>query len=622
MCGIAGILNFSDSTRHTVAIQSMTDRIAHRGPDAEGIYVDERIALGHRRLAIIDLNESANQPMWDFSGRYVIVFNGEIYNYQDIKSRLRDYPFKTQSDTEVILAAYATWGINCLEQMNGMFAFAIWDAVEEVLFIARDRVGKKPFYYALNRERFVFSSEVRSMLASGLIPRQLEDNYLTEYLMYQAAMNEHTMVKGISRLKAGYYAILHKGTLTELPYWEYSGVRPSADSYETAKGKVKDLMLDAVRLRMVSDVPVGAFLSGGIDSSLVVASMAEQSSAPINTFTISFDEKQYDEAVYAQQVATIYKTNHHRILIQPEEFLYSMEDILASMDTPSGDGPNTFLVAKYTRQANIKVALTGLGGDELFAGYNKFMIYLRLMKYKWLLNFPAPIRQSLAKMFLASNPDHKFTKAANLADLDKWDLSTVYPVLRRAYSQSEINNLLTKPNRHDGVEGRLSEINAMIPWMGNLSKCTIGELETYTRDVLLRDTDQMSMAHALEVRVPFFDYRLIEYVLSLPDHIKYPHTPKQLLVEAMAPRLPKELSQRKKMGFTLPMEQWLKRELADMVQLKLNDLADRKEFNGAKVLQNGVTLKQEIKIYCGPASGSWSSSPIGSSEINFSTAVK
>ncbi len=591
MCGISGILNITKDTRHTGAIQSMTDRMAHRGPDAEGIYVDERIALGHCRLSIIDLNESANQPMWDYSGRYVIVFNGEIYNYLEIKARLHGYPFKTQSDTEVILAAYATWGIHCLGQMNGMFAFAIWDTKEQLLFMARDRVGKKPFYYALTGDHFLFSSEVRSMLVSGLIPRQLEDSYLTEYLMYQAAMNEHTMVRGISRLKAGCYAILHKGTLTELPYWEYSGIRASADSYETAKGKVKDLMLDAVRLRMVSDVPVGAFLSGGIDSSLIVACMAEQSSSPVNTFTVSFDEKQYDEAVYAQQVATIYNTNHHRILIQPEEFLYSMEDILASMDTPSGDGPNTYLVAKYTRQANIKVALTGLGGDELFAGYNKFMIYLRLMKYKWLLNFPGPIRHALAKRFLSSNPDHKYTKVANLTALDTWDLSTVYPLLRRAFSQSEINHLLVKPNQHDAVEERLSAINATIHGMGDLSQCTIGELETYTRDVLLRDTDQMSMAHALEVRVPFFDYRLIEYVLSLPDHIKYPHTPKQLLVEAMAPRLPKELSQRKKMGFTLPMEQWLKRDLADMVHLKLNYLADRKEFNGARVLQKWSDFK-------------------------------
>jgi asparagine synthase (glutamine-hydrolysing) len=591
MCGIAGILNFNDNTRQASAIRAMTDRIAHRGPDAEGIYLDDQIAFGHRRLSIIDLQESSNQPMWDYSGRYVIVFNGEIYNYREIRSLMVNYPFKTQSDTEVILAGYSMWGIHCLEKFNGMFAFAIWDTKEQLLFAARDRVGKKPFYYFHSADHFVFSSEVRSMLASGLVPRQLDEQHLTEYFLYQAPMGDHSMVRDIRRLKAGHYAIIKDGSMKELPYWRYEQVEPSGDDAATAKTKVRDLLLDAVRLRMVSDVPVGAFLSGGIDSSLIVACMAEQSSQPVNTFTISFDEKEFDESVYAQQVASLYNTNHHRLVIRPEEFLYSVEDILASMDIPSGDGPNTFLVARHTHQEKIKVALSGLGGDELFAGYNKFMIYHRLMKYKWVLNFPYPVRKALEILISKSKPDHKFTKLAYLTGLKTWDLSTVYPLLRRAYSYDEINTLLTRPDRFDPVQERLAAINAAVPNMGDFSKCTIGEMETYTRDVLLRDTDQMSMAHALEVRVPFFDYRLIEYVLSLPDHIKYPHTPKQLLVEAMSPRLPKELSQRKKMGFTLPMDLWLKRELADMVQEKLNYLADRKEFNSGRVLQKWNAFK-------------------------------
>ncbi len=593
MCGIAGILNLTNRHRHTAAIQSMTDRIAHRGPDAEGIYVDDHIALGHRRLSIIDLQEIANQPMWDYSGRYVIVFNGEIYNYQEIKARLGGYPFKTQSDTEVILAGYATWGIHCLERFNGMFAFAIWDTKEEVLFVARDRLGKKPFYYHLSPDHFIFSSEVRSMLASSLVPRQLEDTYLSEYFQYQAAMHEHTMVRGISRLQAGHYAIIRDGRMTELPYWTYATIQPSVDDYATAKGKVRDLFLDSVRLRMVSDVPVGAFLSGGIDSSLIVACMAEQSTAPVNTFTVSFNEKEYDESVYAQQVATAYKTNHHRLLIKPEEFLYSLEDILAAMDTPSGDGPNTYLVARHTRQANIKVAMSGLGGDELFVGYDKFLMYHRLMKYKWILSAnPAIVRRmwaSLAHTF-GLNPRH--SKFFDLCALDKWDLSTVYPVLRRAYNQDEIEKLLRSPLRHDHVEEKLASINRDISWMENFSKCTIGEMETYTRDVLLRDTDQMSMAHALEVRVPFFDYRLVEYVLSLPDHIKYPHATKSFLVESLAPRLPAEISQRKKMGFTLPIEHWLKNELAAMTEQKLLYLADRKEFNGDAVMKKWQDFKK------------------------------
>ncbi len=592
MCGIAGILHLRDNNRQTTAIQSMTDRIAHRGPDAEGIYADHRIALGHRRLAIIDLHESANQPMWDHTGRYVLIYNGEIYNYKEVKAQLPAYPFKTQSDSEVILAAYATWGVQCLERFNGMFAFAIWDATEEVLFMARDRLGKKPFYYHLSADHFVFGSEVRSVLASGLVPRQLEDAWLTEYLLYQAAMNDHTLARGILRLQAGHYAIIKKGKFIETPYWGYDQAQPCDDDYTTAKGKVKDLLLDAVRLRMVSDVPVGAFLSGGIDSSLIVACMAEQATTPINTFTVSFEEKEYDESIFAQQIASLYKANHHRILVKPEEFLNSLEAILASMDTPSGDGPNSYLVAKHTREAGIKVAMSGLGGDELFAGYNKFLIYHRLMKQTWFLKLPFVLRNALTKIMHSVAPNHRFSKFADLAVLKKWDLSNVYPILRRSYSPREIDTLLVRPNHHDKVEEKLSSLTSSVSWMGDFSKCTVGELETYTRDVLLRDTDQMSMAHALEVRVPFFDYRLVSYLLSLPDHIKYPHTPKQLLVDAMAPRLPPEVSQRKKMGFTLPMEHWLKNELAGMTHQNLEYLADRNEFNGQVVMKKWNDFKK------------------------------
>jgi asparagine synthase (glutamine-hydrolysing) len=591
MCGIAGILNITNNTRHTDAIRIMTDRIAHRGPDAEGIYVDQRIALGHRRLSIIDLQESANQPMWDHTGRYVLIYNGEIYNYKEIKSTLQEYPFKTESDSEVILAAYARWGVHCLERFNGMFALAIWDTREEVLFMARDRVGKKPCYYYHGSDHFVFGSEVRSMLASGLVPRQLDAHHLTEYFLYQAPMNDHSMVRDIRHLGAGHYAIIKNGKLTEHAYWGYDIVKPCDDDASKAKNKVRDLLLDAVRLRMVSDVPVGAFLSGGIDSSLIVACMSEQSEAPVNTFTISFDEKDYDESVYAQQIASQYKTNHHRILIRPEEFLFSVEDILASLDTPSGDGPNSYLVAKHTRAANIKVALSGLGGDELFAGYSKFMIYHKVMQYRWLLHVPLSIRRSVASLISTFGPAHTSSKLASLAGLKKWDLPSVYPLLRRSYGYDEIDKLLVNPNHEDSVQQRLESLNSSVSWMGDFSKCTIGEMETYTRDVLLRDTDQMSMAHALEVRVPFFDYRLIEYVLSLPDHIKYPHTPKQLLVDAMAPRLSKEFSQRKKMGFTLPMKHWLKHELATMTESKITNLADRKEFNSDEVINKWKSFK-------------------------------
>lgn len=595
MCGIAGILNLKDSEKQVTAIQRMTDRIAHRGPDAEGLYVNEKIALGHRRLSIIDLSESANQPMWDSTGRYVIVYNGEIYNYKEVKSQVTDYYFRTNSDSEVILAAYTAWGVKCLDRLNGMFAFALWDTVEEQLFVARDRVGKKPFYYAFTERHLVFGSEQRSVLASGLIARQLNTDRLAEYLMYQAAMGEHTLVSGVQQLEAGHYAIITNGKIKSESYWSYDHSKGEGDSYAVAKEKVKDLFIDAVRLRMVSDVPIGAFLSGGIDSSLVVACMAELSEAPVNTFTVSFVEKEYDESVFAQQIATKYKTNHHRMLVKPEEFLNSVEDILASMDMPSGDGPNSYLVAKHTREAGVKVAMSGLGGDELFAGYNKFMIYQRVMKHRWILQFPKAMRGAIASLIIASGKNQQTLKLGFLLGLNKWDLSTVYPVLRRAHRFDEAQILLAKGTPSDSVEERLRAMSPSIARFEHFSQCTVGEMETYTRDILLRDTDQMSMAHALEVRVPFFDYRLIEYVLSLSDEVKYPHTPKKLLVEALAPRLPVEIFQRRKMGFTLPMAHWLKNELAEMTDTKLQYLSSRDEFNGAAIMNQWTSFKQGDK---------------------------
>src|SRR4030095_8694252 len=328
MCGIAGIVNINHHNLQHAAIQSMTNRIVHRGPDAEGFFIDEDIALGHRRLAIIDLKESANQPMADYSDRYIIIFNGEIYNYQDIKAKLSDYPYRTDSDSEVILAAYAKWGSSCLKEFNGQFAFAIWNKKEKELFIARDCVGEKPLYYYLSSQYFVFGSEVRSLLSSGLVPKELDVKYISEFLMYQAPLDSHTLIKDVRQLKAGHFAIVKGNQIKELPYWGYDETKPVKDDLNIAKKKIKELFTDSVRLRMISDVPVGAFLSGGIDSSLVVACMAEISDKPVNTFAISFREKEYDESVFADQIATKYKTNHHKILIQPEEFLYSIDEIL------------------------------------------------------------------------------------------------------------------------------------------------------------------------------------------------------------------------------------------------------------------------------------------------------
>lgn len=580
MCGIAGIVNINHRDPQHNAIQAMINAVAHRGPDAEGKYVEEQIAFGHRRLAIIDLKESANQPMWDFTHRYMLVLNGEIYNYQDVKTEITDYPFQTESDTEVIIAAYLKWGPHCLQKFNGMFAFALWDSHINELFIARDRIGERPLYYYHSTKHFVFCSEIRGLLASGIVPREVEEKFLREFLMFQATLSSHTLIKGIKQLHAGHYAVIKNGNFHEYPYWQYQEVLPSNDNYESSKKKVRDLFIDAVRLSMVADVPVAAFLSGGIDSSLVVACMAELSNRAVNTFSISFEEKEFDESVFAQQIATKYKTDHHRIVIKPEEFLYSIEEIFSAMDSPSADGHNTYLVAKHTRASGIKVALSGLGGDELFAGYNKFLLYHKIIHNKWLLTVPDIFKIPFTKIMRATSGSHRNSKFADLLSLKKWNLATVYPELRKSFRSSEADIILHAHKTDDTLKNDLEAIDKATDCMGTFSKATIGEFESYTRDVLLRDTDQMAMAHALEVRVPFFDYRLIEYVLSLPDSHKFPHSPKRLLVEALKPRLPENIVNRKKMGFTFPMEKWLKNELAGMSEQKLNYLADRKEFNG------------------------------------------
>ncbi|MEP6794297.1 MAG: asparagine synthase (glutamine-hydrolyzing) [Saprospiraceae bacterium] len=583
MCGIAGIFNINHHQLNHSAIGAMINAVEHRGPDAKGKYVDEQIAFGHRRLAIIDLNDSANQPMWDFTHRYMLVLNGEIYNYQDVKAEITDYPFQTESDTEVIIAAYLKWGSHCLQKFNGMFAFALWDNNENELFIARDRVGERPLYYFHSDKHFSFCSEIRGLLASGIVPGEVDEKFLREFLMFQAPLSSHTLVKGIKQLHAGHYAVIKNGNYQEHPYWQYQDVVPSNDNYESAKKKVRDLFIDAVRLSMVADVPVAAFLSGGIDSSLVVACMAELSDRVVNTFSISFDEKEFDESVFAQQIATQYKTDHHRIVIKPEEFLYSIEEIFSAMDSPSGDGHNTYLVAKHTRASGIKVALSGLGGDELFAGYHKFLLYHKIIHNKWLLTVPGIFRVPFTKIMRDTSGSHRNSKFADLLSLKKWNLATVYPELRKSFRSSEADKILHAHETDETLKNDLDAIDKATDWMGTLSKATIGEIESYTRDVLLRDTDQMAMAHALEVRVPFFDYRLIEYTLSLPDSHKFPHLPKRLLVDALKPRLPDQIVNRKKMGFSFPMEKWLKNELAGMADQKLTYLADRKEFNGAAI---------------------------------------
>ncbi|MEM9987739.1 MAG: asparagine synthase (glutamine-hydrolyzing), partial [Bacteroidota bacterium] len=368
--GIAGVVGLGSKPEAIRTVESMVAQMPHRGPDAQGVFAQSNVGLGHLRLSIIDLSDAAKQPMPDATGRYTMVYNGEVYNYQSIREELGPaYTFQSDSDTDVILASYHAWGPSCLEKLNGMFAFAIWDKVEEQLFVARDRLGIKPLYWYQAEEKLVFASEVRALLASGQVPRQIDRASLPEFLRYYSVNTPNTLIQGVKMLKAGHFGIWKDGVWEMERYWDPSQHEGPEDSdYPTVKDQVRSLLQDSVEKRMMSDVPFGAFLSGGIDSSAIVALMASVSNQPVHTFSVVFEEEEFDESPWSDLIAKKYRTVHHPIPLKPQDFLKELPAALAAMDHPSGDGLNSYVVSQATKKQGFTVALSGLGGDELFAG--------------------------------------------------------------------------------------------------------------------------------------------------------------------------------------------------------------------------------------------------------------
>lgn len=593
MCGINGIFNLDVNGNWTENVRRMNDALAHRGPDDSGVYEEPGLALGHRRLSIIDLSAAGHQPMTSADGRYVIVYNGELYNYRDLREQLTDYPFRTGSDTEVILAAYSAWGPDCLRRFNGMWGLAIWDKQEKTLFIARDRLGIKPVYLAARDHTWAFSSEIRALLDSGIPRRRLNTLALKEYLAYQTVHAPETLVEGVFMLMPGEYRLLSAGMHKSIPegtfddehrmnlyrgkiYWPLEHIDETEKKpYGEHCTQVRRLLREAVERRLVADVPFGAFLSGGIDSSAIVALMSEVSSSPVKTFSVTFDESEFSESKYARMVAKKFGTEHQEILLRPEDFLHDLPAALTAMDHPSGDGPNTYVVSKATRQAGITMALSGLGGDELFAGYAIFRQAFQLRQRQWMGGLPAPLRRLAGESLRKLRPGVASDKKAAILAQKKFGLTSAYPYWRRALLDDQLKQLtgdILYPSELPHImqsepEGALRQKEYLI------SRVSVLEIATYMQNVLLRDTDQMSMAHALEVRVPFLDYQLVEYVLNLQDEYKFPHTPKKLLVDAMGDLLPPEIVNRPKMGFVLPWKHWMKKELRGFCEERLNWLS-------------------------------------------------
>ncbi|MEL6673298.1 MAG: asparagine synthase (glutamine-hydrolyzing) [Bacteroidota bacterium] len=602
MCGISGIASPLDLDTSRRLLQKMTDRMAHRGPDGHGYFVEQGIALGHRRLSILDLSDAAAQPMTDPSGRYTMVYNGEVYNYEEIRAELPPQEFRSSGDTEVILAAFIAWGPACLKKLNGMFALAIWDAEEQSLFLARDRMGIKPLYYALKGEELIFGSEVRALLASERVAPRLNRRVLKTYLQYYTVFAPDTFLEGVQLLEAGHWAKFKGGKWHTEAYWNLAqeGLPTLTSDRQTHHKHIRDLLGQAVEKRMISDVPLGAFLSGGIDSSAIVGLMAQATEQEVHTFSVVFDEAQYDESTYSALIAKKFRTQHHTVKLTPEDFLHDLPAALEAMDHPSGDGLNSYVVSKAARQAGFTVALSGLGGDELFAGYPVFAQYRQIQRLAFWFLLPQGVRKQAAPVLARWVSPHKADRMKSLLSARSTKFQDLYGIFRRIFDREELSRLLVAAdlNAH-GAGDPLDFAGEALAQLPTYAQVSVGEISTYTQHVLLRDTDQMSMASSLEVRVPFFDHELVSYALKVPDDIKHPTYAKQLLVESLDDLLPSEVVHRKKMGFVFPWAVWLKGPLKPLCESHLQRLDQRGLF------QPGVVIELWKSYLSGSLRSSW-----------------
>jgi len=579
MCGIAGIVTTKDEVSLR-ALEAMERAMVHRGPDSGGIYFsrDRKAGLVNRRLAIIDLSPAGHQPMSTSDKRFTIVHNGEVYNYKEIRETLerKGYKFKSNTDTEVILYSYAEWGPGCLEKFRGMYAFAIWDEFEKKLFLARDRLGIKPVYYSNTRGTFVFASELKALKSSGLISSDINPAALVSYFMLGSVPYPMTIYQSVYALNPGSYLIRQNGVFKIYRYWDLPVQTGEVNDKEEAVERIKELLLESVRLRMISDVPLGAFLSGGLDSSSIVALMRKVSNGTIRTCSMVFEEKEYSEASYAKAVAEAFETEHYERVITLEDLKAEWDKIFWAMDQPTIDGVNTYFVSKTAKEAGLKVALSGLGGDELFGGYpNTFRGIPKLLKLlKFVQGIPAGQKVAVwALNNFATNS--KFNKLSDALSRPP-TLASAYLVMRGLFSFKEVKSLVLPEIWNEAIKGfnpllyiseQAGASFSITPNPLQLTPADLfnwisrAELRTYTHNQLLRDTDVMSMAHSLEVRVPLLDHVLMEEVLKIPGIVKADRNkPKILLISALDGLLPKLVAERKdKMGFTFPFALWLGR---------------------------------------------------------------
>ena len=552
MCGIAGAL-YADPTRpcEPEMIKRMTDVMSYRGPDDSGAWLDGPVGLGHRRLSIIDLG-GGHQPMTDVSGTLWIVFNGEIYNYQEVRADLiaRGLTFETQSDTEVILQAYAAMGEKCVTALNGMFAFAIWDTKQRTLFLARDRMGVKPLYYVERPDAFLFASEIKSLLASGLVEARAREEAFAEYLIFRQVAGSDTLFQGVRSLPPGCTMTVRDGRASVSAYWSPYPQGDREDiSYEDAKAQLTALLEDSVRLRLISDVPVGTFCSGGVDSSLVTALAARLKREPVNTFSVGFDEADYDESAFAKMVSSHHGTIHHELRVGNVKYAELFRRMVWHNDEPLdfANSVHIFALSELAKR-QVTVVLTGEGSDELFAGYPRYRIPDMARSYR---RVPAPLRRALGLLV----NDHRLAKldryaACTPTEAMLYNSSYLRPsVVREAYPRMNGYALAFRNSRVERQE-RLN--------LDSVARVSLLDQETFLVSILHRQ-DKMSMAAAIESRVPFMDYRIVEFANRLPTKYKIRKgTGKAIVKDVARSVLPAPVVDRRKSGFGVPLARWFR----------------------------------------------------------------
>lgn len=572
MCGINGIFNFYEKGINEEIIKKMNNTLGHRGPDDQGVFIEGNIGLGNTRLSVLDLSSAGHQPMSNKSENLYITYNGEIYNYREIREILQKtgYHFKSGTDTEVILHSYEEWGPECLSRFVGMFAFAIWDKKYNRLFIARDRLGIKPLYYWLDNEKLVFASEIKSILEDSRIERRIDPKGLINYFTFGHSVAPDTIYQNIKKLLPGHYLVCENGKASIRQYWD-APLPGCTENMGVAyyKSKVYEFLEQSVQRRMIADVPLGVFLSGGIDSSIITGLMSQLSDQPVRTFSVGFDfGEEYNELEDARLVAEHFDTEHHELLLNDRDMVEVLQKLVYHYDEPFGDAAAfpTYLVSEHARDY-VTVCLSGEGGDETFGGYRRYSIERFSEYYQRLPKF---LKNDIIKRAANALPRSRRIKMVfNTMSIDD-------PIVRYGNWLTVFNGEMKAFLFESSFQKNVREFDGYdayrkyYPKNGNLSlldKIMYVDQKTWLPDTYLEKVDKASMAVGLETRVPFLDHQLVEFVATIPSQYKIKgFDTKYILRQAMKDLLPKEVLIKRKHGFAVPTDPWFRGEMKDFIQ--------------------------------------------------------